>query len=61
MTKIERGEHQKGVRDSSQVLKVWEIAQKHMHRLAAQGLPPGAIVEAVILRGCKTKCWFLDI
>jgi len=50
---IEIREHINGVGDSSQVLKVWEIAQKLMHRLAARGLRPGAIVEVVSLRGCK--------
>jgi len=57
-TKIGRGEHRKGVRDSSQVLKVWEFAQKYMCRLAAWGVPPGASAEAVVLRGCKMQCWF---
>jgi len=53
MNKIEIGEHPDGVGDSLQVLKVWEIAKKLMRCLAARGLPPGAIVVALIFCGCK--------
>jgi len=32
-------------------MKFWGNYQKGLHRLAAQGWPPGASVEAVTLRG----------
>ena len=59
-TEIEIGEYTDGVGDSSQVLKVWEIAQKLMHRLTARGLLLGAIAVALILCGCKRQNWFWE-
>jgi len=36
--------------------KVWEIAQKHMRRLAARGLPLSVIATTLILHGYKRQC-----
>jgi len=57
-TEVGRGDPRKGVRDASRVLRVWDFSQKYLYRLAALGLPLGAIAEAVSLRGCNCSAGF---
>jgi len=42
-------------------VEILENCQKYKHRLAARGLPPGASVVAVLLRGCDVmrRGWVL--
>ena len=46
--KIGKEKYQKMVEGWLQVQEFWEFAQKCMHRLATQGLLPGAIIETTL-------------
>jgi len=52
------GEHTGSIGDSSRVQKIWEIAQKLMHRLTTRDLPPDAISGALIMCCYKRQGWF---
>ncbi|QCD93979.1 hypothetical protein DEO72_LG5g2056 [Vigna unguiculata] len=41
------------IEENPRGLQDWEIAQKSMYRLAAQGLPPGAFTAVLFLCGCE--------
>jgi len=48
IVKIVRGKYLERCRRVVKVQKFWEFAQNCMHRLAARGLPPGAITQVWI-------------